>query len=34
MVGFEGADYFRKCFKSQFGMTPTEYAAQNQETLK
>jgi len=27
MVGFEGADYFRKCFKTQFGMTPSEYSA-------
>lgn len=29
MVGFEHADYFRKCFKTQFGMTPTEYSAKN-----
>ncbi|MBN2485734.1 MAG: response regulator [Bacteroidales bacterium] len=27
MVGFENADYFRICFKSQFGMTPSEYAS-------
>ncbi|WP_160748287.1 two-component regulator propeller domain-containing protein [Flavobacterium sp. Sd200] len=26
MVGFSDADYFRKCFKSEFGMAPTEYA--------
>ena len=28
-VGFENADYFRNCFKAQFGMTPSEYTAQN-----
>ena len=27
-VGFESADYFRKCFKAQFGITPSEYMAQ------
>ena len=25
IVGFSDADYFRECFKSQFGMTPREY---------
>jgi CheY-like chemotaxis protein len=25
MVGFSDTDYFRKCFKSEFAMTPTEY---------
>lgn len=25
MVGFESADYFRKCFKEQYNMTPSEY---------
>src|SRR5690606_1268396 len=26
MVGFTDVDYFRKCFKEQFGKTPKEYA--------
>lgn len=26
MVGFEDADYFRDCFKNQFGVSPSEYA--------
>lgn len=26
MVGFSDIDYFRKCFKSQFGVTPSRYA--------
>ncbi len=26
MVGFQDVDYFRKCFKEQFGYTPTEVA--------
>lgn len=26
MVGFTDVDYFRKCFKEQFGYTPKEYA--------
>jgi YesN/AraC family two-component response regulator len=25
LVGFLDVDYFRKCFKSQYGFTPTEY---------
>ena len=29
MAGFDNADYFRKCFKVQFGKTPTEYANEN-----
>jgi AraC-like DNA-binding protein len=24
-VGFKDMSYFRKCFKEEFGMTPTEY---------
>ncbi len=26
MVGFSDIDYFRKCFKSQFGVTPSKYS--------
>ncbi len=26
MVGFMDVDYFRRCFKEQFGYTPKEYA--------
>jgi DNA-binding response OmpR family regulator len=26
MVGFEDADYFRECFKNQFGVSPSEYS--------
>ena len=25
MVGFSDTDYFRKCFKAEFGITPSEY---------
>ncbi|MDR6783229.1 ligand-binding sensor domain-containing protein/signal transduction histidine kinase/AraC-like DNA-binding protein [Pedobacter africanus] len=28
MVGFQDIDYFRRCFKEQFGYTPKEYASQ------
>ena len=28
MVGFESADYFRNCFKEQYGCSPSEYLAQ------
>ncbi|MBO9151753.1 two-component regulator propeller domain-containing protein [Chitinophaga sp. GCM10012297] len=30
MVGFSDVDYFRKCFKAEFGCTPKEYAAAKQ----
>ena len=32
MVGFEDPDYFRECFKNQFGVTPSEYPAQGQKS--
>ncbi len=25
MVGIQDADYFRKCFKTQFGVTPSDF---------
>jgi len=28
MVGFKDADYFRKCFKNEFDMSPSQYAEQ------
>jgi ligand-binding sensor domain-containing protein/signal transduction histidine kinase/CheY-like chemotaxis protein/AraC-like DNA-binding protein len=31
-VGFTDIDYFRKCFKEQFGKTPKEYARDQPET--
>jgi ligand-binding sensor domain-containing protein/signal transduction histidine kinase/DNA-binding response OmpR family regulator len=30
MVGFSDIDYFRKCFKSQFGVTPSRYSENEQ----
>ena len=30
MVGFSDSDYFRKCFKAEFSMTPTEYVKRSQ----
>lgn len=29
MVGFNDSDYFRTCFKKEFGMTPSEYNKKN-----
>ncbi len=29
-VGFKEISYFRKCFKNQFGLSPTQYIAKNQ----
>lgn len=29
MVGFSDADYFRKCFKAEFGLSPSEFAKQS-----
>lgn len=34
MVGFQDIDYFRRCFKEQFGYTPKEYASQAVEKDK
>jgi len=32
MVGFQNVTYFRKCFKEEFGFTPTGFAkADDQE---
>jgi ligand-binding sensor domain-containing protein/signal transduction histidine kinase/DNA-binding response OmpR family regulator len=31
MVGFQDIDYFRRCFKEQFGFTPKEYASNANE---
>ncbi|OAQ40773.1 hypothetical protein A5893_07495 [Pedobacter psychrophilus] len=28
MVGFQDVNYFRKCFKEEFGFNPTEFAKQ------
>ena len=33
MVGFESADYFRKCFKERFGVSPSEYPVQKNQDL-
>jgi YesN/AraC family two-component response regulator len=32
MVGIHDAEYFRKSFKKQFGLTPREYASQNTQS--
>ena len=29
-VGFSNVSYFAKCFKEQYGMTPTEWVARKQ----
>jgi ligand-binding sensor domain-containing protein/signal transduction histidine kinase/DNA-binding response OmpR family regulator len=34
MVGFESADYFRKSFKAQYDLPPTEYALKYKEEQK
>ncbi|UXP33875.1 helix-turn-helix domain-containing protein [Reichenbachiella agarivorans] len=31
MVGFNDSDYFRSCFKKEYGMTPSEYNKKNVE---
>jgi AraC-like DNA-binding protein len=31
MVGFNDTDYFRECFKEQYGMSPKEYARKNSQ---
>ncbi len=28
-AGFKSASYFRKCFKNEYGMTPSEYIEEN-----
>ena len=33
MVGFQDQDYFRKCFKEFYGMTPTAYSAKNKSAV-
>ncbi|MEM6802151.1 MAG: helix-turn-helix transcriptional regulator, partial [Bacteroidota bacterium] len=31
LCGFSDTDYFRKCFKTEFGITPTAYKKQQDE---
>lgn len=33
MVGFQDQDYFRKCFKEYYGMTPTVYSMENRSPV-